>query len=127
MQQLFEDNETHYAYSCIHHCFDVFHVSDAVYYLHSIVYAACGRKVWKKDVPANLIYFIEKLEGLTLSMYILHNNISKRPSAIIEPLKDGSPDISLAPHYKDSYMKAIPGTTCPAALLPCSTLTLIRQ
>jgi len=100
---LFEDSATHYAYNGIHNFFDAFGLEFALKYADSILQAATRPKVWEKEVPANLLFYIKKLEALIKEVFTIHYSYGRRKEAIIAEPENGMPDISVTKNFMDTY------------------------
>ena len=116
METEFEDCETHYAYSCIHEFFAAFHVSHAIAFIHSIIYSACSKKVWNREIPANLLCFMDNLRPLCKAMYVVNNTATRRNAAIIAPPGNGPPDLNITDNFQDNYFRSCPWNNLPRSL-----------
>ncbi len=99
----FEDKDTQYAYECIRSFFDHFVIDDAVSWLESIIKAAAGKKIWKKEAPAQMLLYMKLLEALITAAFEITESCSKREIAIIA---NDSEEAAPAPgdyvsHYRD--------------------------
>lgn len=78
-----EEKATYYAYLMIHHFFDCF-VFDSVWHkIDTIIRSATGNKIWNKQPPGDLVYYMEELQKLCAAAFVIHNYFSTREEAII--------------------------------------------
>ena len=100
---LFEETDINCAYGAVHRFFDIFCVQHAIQYIESALLAACNKKIWQKEVPAQLLFFIECLEALSKAMFAINYECLGRKGAIIEAPAEGVPDIAATANYVDTY------------------------
>ncbi len=99
MQNSFEDSPTLIAYNSIHNFFDVCNLDHALKYTDGILEAPIGYKIWRKEAPSSLLFYMENFNSLCAAAFSIHYNYSKRTEALIVPLKDGVPDISVTQNF----------------------------
>jgi len=92
-QTTVESREIASSYNTIAAFFDAFPLPNARSYIASSLKAATSFKVWKKSVPVDLIYFIEKLEELLSAAFTITGNGCKREKALLSKTTN-IPDIS---------------------------------
>lgn len=96
-----------YAVNGIHRFFDVYRLPIAIAYIEGILEAATLPKVWRHDVPANLVCFMENMEQLFTAAYILHNNHAVNNVAMTGADEAGVPGItartSVNGHRNDAW------------------------
>ena len=83
-----------YAYAIIHEFFDNYGLSGAVEDIERILKTAISKKAWKKDAPFDALYYMQKLEQLCSTAFVIDGSYSPRAAAIVEAPEDGDPDIS---------------------------------
>jgi len=99
MSESFEDSSTQIAYNSIHNFFDVCNVDHALKYTEGILEAAVGYKIWRKEAPSSLLFYMENFNSLCAAAFSIHYNYSKRTEAVIVPPKDGVPDFSITRNF----------------------------
>jgi hypothetical protein len=104
MSNSFEDSATQIAYNRIHEFFDVCNVEHALNYVHSILEASVDYKIWRKEAPSSLLFFMENFTSLYTAAFSIHYNYSKRSGAVIDPPDNGVPDISITRDLMDERM-----------------------
>jgi hypothetical protein len=107
MQAIYsEDNDIHYAYSCIHQFFDVFGIQYAIQYTESALRAATSRKIWNREDPSGLLFYMEKLELLCTAVFAIYYSRALLPEAILPEPEDGEPDMLISEHFHDRYFNS---------------------
>lgn len=99
----YADKDIHYAYNCIHDFFDTYGLSGSLEDLESILQATLDHKVWKKDAPYLLLFFMEKLESLCTAAFLINDNYATVKEAILQPPGNGEPDLTLQYQFTDRY------------------------
>lgn len=104
MSKFLEDSAIQIAYNNIHNFFDVCGLEHAISYTDSILKAATNNKVWNKEVPSSLLFYIENFKSLCAAVFSIHYSYGKRKEAVLVEPEDGVPDISLTQNFiNDSY------------------------
>lgn len=76
-----EEKATYYAYLTIHDFFDCFVFDSVRHKVDSVIRSATGNKIWDKQPPGGLVYYIGKLERNLCSVaLVIHHDFSKRRS-----------------------------------------------
>jgi hypothetical protein len=88
-----EEKATYYAYLTIHHFFDCFVFDSVRHKIDTIIRSATGNKIWNKQPPADLVYYMEELEKLCAAAFVIHHNFSTREEVIIDSQENEQPDI----------------------------------
>jgi hypothetical protein len=98
----FEDKDTQYAYECIRSFFDHFVIDDAVSWLESIIKAATRKKIWKKEVPAQMLLYMRLLEELITAAFEITESCTIGENAIIaNDSEEASPaHVDYVSHYR---------------------------
>jgi hypothetical protein len=104
MSNSFEDSATQIAYNSIHDFFDVCNLDHAVKYTEDILQAAVGQKIWRKEAPSNLLFYMENFTSLYKAAFSIHYNYSKRTEAVIDPPENGVPDVSVTQNFMNERM-----------------------
>ena len=109
MSRSFEDSTVQIAYNNIHDFFDVCNSDHAIKYTEGILTAAAGDKIWKKETPSSLLFYMENFQSLYAAAFTIHYNYSKRTEAVIVPPEDGVPDITVAQNFMNdrSYLSSV--------------------
>jgi hypothetical protein len=108
MTKPFEDNAIQLAYNSIHNFFDVCNIEHAVKYTDSILESAMEDKVWRKETPSSLLFYMENFKSLCSAVFLIHYNYSKRTEAVITETKDDVPDISITENFmNERYMSSV--------------------
>jgi hypothetical protein len=93
------DRDTRKAFGVIREFFNSYGFSDALKQLDSILNAACSDKVWKKEVPANLLYFMDGLAALCEAAFVLYGQPEACGHAVIAVPETGEPDLLQLQHF----------------------------
>lgn len=72
----------HYAYLTIRDFFDCFIFDSARHKIDSVIRSATGNKIWDKQPPGELSYYMEKLEDLCSAALVIHDNFSTKEEVI---------------------------------------------
>ena len=111
-----DENEKQFAHNCIHSYFDAFSLSDATFYVESIIIACSKKHVWDKQVPAHLLFFVERTEELISIAYKVHNSYAHSNKAIIKNPGKNDPDITHTEAYTGQYANSNPWNGFPRHL-----------
>ena len=104
MSKSFEDSATQIAYNSIHNFFDACNLDHALKYTEGILKAAVGHKIWRKEAPSSLLFYMENFTSLYKAAFSIHYNYSKRTEAVIDPPEDGVPDVSVTQNFMNEWM-----------------------
>lgn len=87
-----EDKTTFYAYNTIREFFDWFEYDGIIRETNTIIRAAAGHKIWKKEEPGYVVFNMEKLAELCSAAFVIHQSYSKREEVVIPAAN--APDLS---------------------------------
>ena len=109
MSKSFEDSTVQFAYNSIHNFFDVCNLDHALKYTEGILEAAISDKIWKKESPSSLLFYMENFRSLYGAAFTIHYNYSKRSEAVIVKPEDGVPDITVTQNFMDErfYLSSV--------------------
>lgn len=85
-------NDRQFAINGINHFFDVYRLPTAIAYTESILEAATLPKVWRREIPANGLCFMENMQQLITAAYALHNGYPTNNDSITGAGEAFSPD-----------------------------------
>jgi len=88
-----EEKVTYYAYLTIHDFFDCFVFDSVRHKIDSVIRSATGNKIWDKQPPGELVYYMEKLEDLCSAAFVIHDNFSTNEEVIIDAKENEHPDL----------------------------------
>ncbi|MEP7232921.1 MAG: hypothetical protein ABI691_21860 [Ginsengibacter sp.] len=89
-----QEHDIQYAGNGINRFFDVYRLPAAIGYMERLLEAATLPKVWRHDVPANALCFMENMEQLLAAAYTLHNSHNVNDEAITATGVTGVTDIT---------------------------------
>ena len=104
MSKPYEDNAIEISYNSIHNFFDVCNLEHALKYTEGILKAAIGYRIWRKEAPSSLLFYMENFTSLYKAAFSIHYNYSKRTEAVIDPPENGVPDISVTQNFMNERM-----------------------
>jgi hypothetical protein len=99
-----EDKDVHYAYAIVHEFFDNFGLSGAVENTERILKTAISKKAWKKKAPFDALYFMQKLEQLCSTAFVIDGSYSPKAAAIIEAPETGDPELSSLQNFAGQWV-----------------------
>jgi hypothetical protein len=108
MSNSFEDSATQIAYNSIHDFFDACNLDHALKYANGVLESAVGYKIWGKEAPSSLLFYMENFNSLCAAAFSIHYNYSKRTEVLIDLPEDGVPDVSLTQNFmNEKYMSSV--------------------
>lgn len=109
MLKSIEDSATQISYNSIHNFFDVCNIEHAIKYTEGILQAAIADKIWKKESPSSLLFYMENFRSLYVAAFAIHYNYSKRTEAVIVKPEDGVPDITVTQNFMNErfYLSSV--------------------
>lgn len=119
MPNSFENNAVQIAYNNIHNFFDVFGLEHSISCTDSILKAATSKKIWNKEVPSSLLFYIDSFKSLCAAAFSIHCSYGNREKAVIVEPDDGVPDISLTQNFTNDSNKAKIWWEFPRHLIAC--------
>ena len=93
-----EDTPIRVAYCSIHGFFDGYPLCEALQLIEALVATACNTKPWKNEA-GNLLFFMRRLEELSMAALAIHYEQGQRSEAILDIPDNGQPDTSQLAHY----------------------------
>ncbi len=94
-----EEKATFDAYLAIHHFFDCFVFDSVSHKIDTIIHAAIGNKIWNRQMPGDLVYYMIKLESLIEAVFVIHDHLSVREEVITGAKENEPPDVSKTEMY----------------------------
>lgn len=88
-----EEKATYYAYLAIHDFFDCFVFDSVRHKIDSVIRSAISNKIWNKEPPGDLVYYMEKLKNLCSAAFVIHHDFSTKEEVIIDANENEQPDI----------------------------------
>jgi hypothetical protein len=90
---IMEEKVTYYAYLTIHDFFDCFVFDSVRHKIDSVIRSATGNKIWDKQPPGELVYYMEKLQNLCSAAFVIHCDFSTKEEVILDAKENEHPDI----------------------------------
>lgn len=76
-EERFEDSAIQFAYSNIHKFFDVCGLEHAIKYTNSILEAATRNKLWGKEGPSSLLFYMKNFTSLCAAVFTIYYLMEK--------------------------------------------------
>lgn len=102
-----ESPDVQYAYITIAEFFSCYAADDARQYTQRLLKKAGSHRPWRGE-PANVLYFLERLEGLVMAALTLLRKEGRREAAVVLFEKDEAPSLTAYGEYCGWHHKSAP-------------------
>lgn len=103
--KLHYNTESVYCYGIIHNFFDYYGFRPAVKIAEQIIAFATDNRFWNKEAPYHVVFFLEHLERLITTVFIIEKKRYHLKKAKLLISGDSKPDIHLKKNFVHPYQK----------------------